>query len=1118
MNLRIIYGRAGSGKSEFCFKEIANLINKEKKIYIITPEQFSFTAERKLMDSINSGAVLNAEVISFNRMAYRVLNEVGGAKKTNLSKCGKAMLIYSILNNNKNTLKFLQKSDENIDIAMAAITELKKHGISVQQLKNETTSLEDKYLKTKLQDISTIYESFEKSISEKYIDETDLLTMLANQIDKTEMFKNSLIYIDEFLGFTSQEYEIIKKLLKLSKKVTITMCTDNIKMQNNPDEDVFYSNKITLSKIMQLLPNSENIEKVYLNKAPRFKTQELQHLEQNLYKTEFEKYENEVKNIELFLAKNRYSEIENVAKNIFKLVRDKGFRYKEIAVIAKNTDIYSSLIRSIFYKYDIPVFIDEKRDLNQNIIVKYVLALLEVLNSNWANDAVFNYIKTGFLDLENDEIFKLENYCIKWGIKQSKWKKDFNYGVIDEKNKAEILRLNEIRKQIVEPLLKFKKSVDNAKTAENISKELYKFLIEQKIEEKLQEKIKKLEDSGNIDLANEYKESYKIIIQLLEEIVLVFEKDKMTFEKYINILKIGLKNSGLGKIPATADQVIVGDVERSRSHKVKIIFIIGLNDGIFPSANNDEGFLNDADREMLKQDGIELAKGTIDKLYEDNFNIYRAFTTAEEKLYLSYASSDSEGKSLRPSILIFKLKKIFSKIAEQSDIITEDYEVLTQNVTFEELVININRLKSGESIDKIWYDVYNYFKNNKNWQNKLEDALKGLQFTNMPEKLSKENIDKLYGNTINTSVSKLEKYRSCPFSYYLQYGLKIKEKEQFKIRSLDTGTFMHETIDEFFDIIKDKNININEIQYEEIETIVNTIINNKLNLDKNYIFTSSFKYKLLATRMKRLVTKALKYILETLTQSEFNVLGTEVEFGKKGQYDSIILNLKDGKRVEITGKIDRIDVAKNDSGKYLRIIDYKSSAKNIDLNEVYAGIQIQLLTYLDAVCKIEDLMPAGVLYFGLIEQMIKSDKKLTEEEIEEKIKNSFKMKGLILADVKVVKMHDKTLTSGSSKLVPAYIDKSGNLGKKTNGVTSEQFVSLQKYIYKTIKDISNEILSGKIDVKPYYKKGNTPCKYCEYKGICGFKAGFCGNEYMYIGDYTKDEILNKINNSKEEAN
>ena len=474
MSLRIIYGRAGSGKSEFCFKEIANLINKEKKIYIITPEQFSFTAERKLMDSINSGAVLNAEVISFNRMAYRVLNEVGGAKKTNLSKCGKAMLIYSILNNNKNTLKFLQKSDENIDIAMAAITELKKHGISVQQLKNETTSLEDKYLKTKLQDISTIYESFEKSISEKYIDETDLLTMLANQIDKTEMFKNSLIYIDEFLGFTSQEYEIIKKLLKLSKKVTITMCTDNIKMQNNPDEDVFYSNKITLSKIMQLLPNSENIEKVYLNKAPRFKTQELQHLEQNLYKTEFEKYENEVKNIELFLAKNRYSEIENVAKNIFKLVRDKGFRYKEIAVIAKNTDIYSSLIRSIFYKYDIPVFIDEKRDLNQNIIVKYVLALLEVLNSNWANDAVFNYIKTGFLDLENDEIFKLENYCIKWGIKQSKWKKDFNYGVIDEKNKAEILRLNEIRKQIVEPLLKFKKSVDNAKTAENISKELYK--------------------------------------------------------------------------------------------------------------------------------------------------------------------------------------------------------------------------------------------------------------------------------------------------------------------------------------------------------------------------------------------------------------------------------------------------------------------------------------------------------------------------------------------------------------------------------------------------------------------------------------------------------------------
>ena len=321
---------------------------------------------------------------------------------------------------------------------------------------------------------------------------------------------------------------------------------------------------------------------------------------------------------------------------------------------------------------------------------------------------------------------------------------------------------------------------------------------------------------------------------------------------------------------------------------------------------------------------------------------------------------------------------------------------------------------------------------------------------------------------------------------------------------------MHETIDLFFNRLRNKEIKIEDITDEQIKTIVNDIIDEELQLNKNYIFTSSEKYKLLVLRLKRIVAKALKYIIETLNQSKFDILGTEVEFGQKGKYKPIILDLDDGKRIEITGKIDRIDIGKNDNGKYLRIIDYKSSSRNIDLNEVYAGLQIQLLTYMDAVCKEEDAISAGVLYFNLLEQMIKSDKRIESNEIEEKIKANFKMKGLILANINVVKMHDKNLISGASKLIPAYIDKSGNLSKKTNGITEEQFIELQKYISKTIKEISMEILSGKIDLNPFYKNGNTPCKYCTYKAICGFNAGFCKNSYNFIGNESKDAVLAKI--------
>ena len=1111
MSLRIIYGKSGSGKSEYCFNEIAKLVKTEKKIYIITPEQFSFTAEKKLMDAIDTKAVINAEVLTISRMAHRVLQELGGNTKTQLTKCGKSMLIYSILNENKNNLKFLSKSDENIDLSMTAITEFKKHGVSPQDLKQEIDKTDDQYLKTKLNDMFLIYSNFEQKLQGEYIEDTYLLTILINIIEDTDIVKDSLIYIDEFSGFTYQEYEVLKKFIKLAKQVTITVCTDSLEPSLKPDTDIFYPNKVTVSKIMNMV-KEENLKlenPVYLDGTPRFKTEELKYLEKNLFNNRAKKYDKKVENIKLFLAKNQYSEIENVAKQITKLVRDKKLRYKDISVITRNIDTYSSLIRSIFAQYDIPVFIDEKRDLNQNIIVQYLLSIFEIFSNNFSKEAVFNYLKIGFSYLENDDIFKLENYCTKWGIKHNKWKNDFTYGVNDD-NKEEIEYLNRLRKQIIEPLLKLK---SNFGTVKEITKAVYEFMQEQQIEEKINVKINELQVLGQIDLANEYIASYKIILDIFDEMVLIFGDEKLSIAKYMQILKIGLKNSELGKIPGTQDQVIVGDVERSRSHKVDTIFIIGLNDGSFPSINKAEGFFGDKDREILKQDGIELANGTIENLYEENFNIYKAFTTAEKQLYLSYASSETEGKSLRPSMMVNKIKKLFPELKEESDVINKNYEITNKNMTYQELLENISELKNGNKIDDIWYTIYEYYKNQNKWYSKVQQDLQGIDYTNIPENINKETIEKLYGNTLNASVSKLEKFAQCPFSYYLQYGLRLKEKEELKVQNFDTGSFMHETIDEFFKKVKNENISLPELvtDEEKIQNLVDTVVEEKLDMGKKYTFVATPKYKVLVKRLKRIVAKALKYIIEGLVYSEFNIEGTEIEFGKKGKYKPILIQLDDGKKVEITGKIDRIDTANSEEGKYLRIIDYKSSAKNIDLNEVYAGLQIQLLTYMDAVCKEEDLLPAGVLYFSLLEQMIKADKKITEEQIEEELRKNFKMKGLILADIKVIKMHDKNLESGTSKLVPATLTKSGDISEgKTNGVNKEEFEVLQNYIYRTIKQIAKEILTGNINIKPYNKKGQKPCDYCSYKAICGFDTRICGNSYNYIDKKSKDDIIRKM--------
>ena len=607
-------------------------------------------------------------------------------------------------------------------------------------------------------------------------------------------------------------------------------------------------------------------------------------------------------------------------------------------------------------------------------------------------------------------------------------------------------------------------------------------------------------------------------MQVLDEIVLVFGDENITFESYMQILKTGLGESKLGTIPMAQDEVTVGDVDRSRSHKIKAVFIIGLNDGMFPSINKAEGFLNDDDREKIKQNGVELAKGTIDRIYEDNFNIYKAFTTAEERIFLSYSSSDMEGKSLRPSVLVSRIKKIFEDLKETSDVIYRKSEISTKENTFKELLINLREFRDGNEIDTKWFDVYNLYNESEEWHEKLASAVKALNYTNTAEKIKKENVEKMYGSTLKTSVSKLEQYSGCPFSYYLKYGLKLNDKETFNVEAVDTGSFMHDVIDNFFGIIEERNINLKEITDEELEKIVAEIVSEKLKLDRNYIFTTTSKYKVLSNRLQKVVTMSVKYIVQSLKQSEFEVFGHELEFGGDGQYKPITVITEDGKKVEITGKIDRVDIMKNPDGTYVRIIDYKSSVKNIDLNQVFYGLQLQLLTYLNETCKVEDFIPAGILYFNLINPTIGTDKNLTDEEVEEKIRQEFKMKGLILADVNIIKKMDTNIENepkGISKIIPATIKKDGEISDRgTSAVTKEQFVYLQKYMEKIIKQISEEILQGNIEVKPYYNASTkkTPCEYCKYKSICRFDENTKNNEYKYISKLNKDAVLEMIKN------
>ena len=1107
MHFNLVYGRSGTGKSNFIYNDIKKKLeeDKEKKIFVIVPEQSNMSAERKLLEITGQNCIMNTEVLTLSRMAYRVLLETENTLKP-ITKIGKSMLIFDLISKEKANLNFLGKSMQNVDVVDRLFTELKKHDVSQDSL--DKLEIEDKYFSLKLNDIKLLYEDYNNRISEKLLDENDALSILCDEFDKTNMFDNVDIYIDDFLGFTKQEYRVFEKIASKANSITVCVPTDTLFMNKEKENDIFYFNKKFANKLLEIVASlNGDVSTICLEEPYRFKSEELKFLEKN-FESNREKYEKAPKDIKLFLANNPYTELAYVADNIYKLVKEEGYSYNEIGIISENVESYSEDAKALFPKYNIPLFIDEKKQLNQNLLIRYIISLIDIFVKNFSYDSVFNFLKIGLSDYSPEELYYFENYCQKWGIRNNKFKKEFTY----EEESQNQQMFEAMRKEIIDPLIAFKEKVDSNKTYSQISKAIYEFLDENEIIEKLD---KKLKEYDNYELFLEYNTTYSLLNKVFDEMDVIFKDEKTTFEKYKDTFLVGIGTSELGKIPSTQEQVIFGDTDRTRNSKIRALFIVGANDGYFPKEFKSEGYLNDDDRSFLKTQGVELAKDSVESLYEEQFNIYRALTTPEEKLFISYSSSDKEGNALRKSSLIKKMRRLFENLKEDSDVVEKRYEITNENASFENALENYRNYLDGENIEEKWEHAIRYFYNKDSI--KLNRILSGKDYTNKADKLSKENVEKLYGKRLYTTISRLENYRRCPFSFHLNYGLKLKEKNELKIQTVDTGSFMHEVIDELFRRMEENEIDVDALTDEDIKKLVDDIVNQMLISSRYYLFTSSEKYKLLTRRLKKVVYQAIIYIIYSLKNSDFKLLGHELAFGGKGaSYDSIKIDFDD-KHIELSGKIDRVDTAKLSDEEYIRIIDYKSSVKDLDLNQVLAGLQIQLITYLDAACKERKANPSGILYLGLIDNVIRASKNLSVEEIEAKIKQQFRMKGLVLADINVIKMMDKNIENGKqSDIIPVYLSKDGEITKKSNAVNKEDFERLTKKVKEIIKELSKEILEGSIDIKPYKYNQKTGCDYCSYKSICMFNTLFEGNDYYRIPKKEKELLLEEIREKYDE--
>jgi ATP-dependent helicase/nuclease subunit B len=1290
MGLRIVYGRAGSGKSSFCYNEIREKISGadkaesgarkredgvQKPLLLIVPEQFSLQAEKNLARITGASGIYRAEVLSFRRLAYRVFSEVGGVTRRHLDAAGKSMLLFRILDRLGSELKVFSRAAHRkgfIETLSEAITEFKRYDIEPEALLAAAEKADEgSLLKDKLHDLSLIYSEFEKQLHQNYLDADDDLEELFKKLDLSARYDGAEIWIDEFSGFTPQEYKVIGKLLTKAARVTVCLCTDCL--SSDPGDSapmVFGPVRKTAEKLLHLAgqagvsaekpvrldgvvckvemtgqaaSSTGTVESpgrtassagmaVSSDKAAssasgvlvsssdtmvssgdpsrgisiRFRNSEaLGHLERNFWKYPYSRYAKRTGDICVTASANPYSEVEDAARDILRICRDRGFRFRDIAVTMRNPDDYSSIIKSVFTRYGIPYFLDGKRDIDGHPLIVFILSALEIFASNWSYEAVFRYAKTGLLSIDRHDLDILENYVLANGIRGSMWTRaeDWDYpehydirepSQQELEQESELLeRVNAARRELTAPLIEFRAKTKGGVKAVTFCTALYDLLCETGAAKRTEELSDMFADAGMLDRANEYRQVWNIVMNVFSQIVEVLGSETVGTARFSDILAAGFAGHRMGLIPPSLDQVLVGSMERARGHDTKALYILGANEGVLPGNLGSDSLLSDSDRDSLTRVGLELAGNTQSRALEERFMIYMALATPSRYLWLSYPAADRDGRALRPSRIISEVKRIMPVLAVKSTVMA-DPESLPQpsapEPVFDEMVSRLRRVYDGSSIDDGWKLIYGWFHGRPEWKEKCEAVLSGLDYTNQARSLAKDRARRLYGSPVFTSVSRMEAYAACPFSFFVKYGLKAKERKVFSFEQVDAGTFMHHIIDEFSRMLVKKEISWRDLDGQWCREEVTKLVDRYLAAKGRNVLGSSKRYLYLSEQLKKTLVKSIMLISRHIADSNFEPAGYEVEFGQDGRYPEITIELPSGESIRLTGRIDRIDTMESEDGTYLRIIDYKSGSRALKLGDVYYGLQIQLITYLDAVLGqhtetgpgsstgddnaldgraaydstagaiakdsgavyesatgnaakddgtaylpektsvpdeektggpddknaydtgVRKLIPAGVLYFRLSDPLIRCGRDNTEEEIEKAIMKELRMKGLVLADVKLIRGMDRNI-SGDSMIIPARVNRDGSLGR-SSAATQEQFRDLCRHVRKLLGAIGKSILDGNVDVSPYKRRTMTACKYCIYSSVCQFDTAMRGNRYRYLADLDDAEIWNRIGEQK----
>lgn len=1146
MSLQFIAGSSGSGKTRYLYEEIIreSMNHPENWYLVLVPEQYTMQTQKELIRLHPRRGLTNVDVLSFNRLAYRVFEDLAVETLTVLDDMGKSMVLRKVAADKKRELHYYQRHLSQMGFVSqlkSLLSELYQYGVTPQRLEELKEQAAKPVLREKLEDVSLMVKSFQEYIENKFTTAEQVLDLCCEQLPKWERLPKSEVYLDGYTGFTPIQYGILEICMKLCRRVRVTVTADpeeNL-YREGEKSDLFYMSRHMVCRLIDGAARAGVFHErdVILNPKVPWRFHEspgLAYLEQNLGRFKAGKGGNfwpkdrGCEEVKVFCGRNPAKEVAFVCRQIEKNVR-KGLRYRDMAVVTGDLPSYGREVEKQFGEMGIPYFLDDKKSILANPLVELIRAALETVRLDFPYESLFCCLKTGLvLEGSRKELDRMENYVKALGIRGFKrwslgWERTYRGG-----ESLNLEALNQMRQETAEAFGELRQSLKEKEgTGGSMADAVLAFMEKLSLEEKLNSRADKMMEEGLSQWAKEYSQVYGLTVELLVRLKGLLGDEPMSLREFSQILDAGFGEIQVGAIPATVDRVVVGDMTRTRLDQIKVLYLIGANEGVIPKRKENKGLLTDEEREFFASRQVELAPSAKESGLMQRFYLYLMMTKPSRQLVVTYAACTGSGKELRPSSLIRELSELFPQGTAGEG--TGKEKGISVPYSWQEAVDSL--AKGLREWDGDWeedqakrlLELFSCLYGQPSFKELAVNLSQAFSYAYQERGIGRAAARALYGQVLEGSVTRLELYAACAYSHFLRYGLELMERQEYELGAVDMGNLFHQSLDFCFEALGQQGLDLAVLSEEERKTLVKDSVEKAAKDYGNTILQSSSRNAYLVRRLFRITDRTMWALGEQLKKGQFKPVGFEVSFSAADNLDAMKIALSQDEALHLKGRIDRLDLCEDETHVYVKIIDYKSGSTSFDLAALYYGLQLQLVVYMDAALELEErrhpdkkVVPAGLFYYRIQDPMVEKKEVMTPEEIEAQIKKQLKMDGLVNSDLEVVEKLDRQI-EGESDVIPVVL-KSGMIQEARSSVASgKRFGYLREYVRSKCRTAGQEILKGKISLRPMKQGTRTGCDYCPYHAVCGFDRKTAGFGYRKLKALKPEEIWKEIIPKEEEA-